>query len=375
MSQAYTPGLLVSRSTELVKLRELPLPGEVLVQPGQKVRAADKVLRAMRPGELDIIRVADRLGIDPDDAVKGIKVKVGDQVRIGTLLCEVKTFFGWFTSKVESSVEGTVEFLTEVNAHIGIRGASSPIEVDAFIDGTVESVEPGKAVTIRSRGAMIQGIFGVGGERHGKVVAIVGKDDSEIGEQDLSAISSRVSGAVLIGGRSFSAAALRRAAALGAAAVVTGSIDSAVLAEFVGYQIGVSITGDEEVPFTLIITEGFGSLAISQRVVELARAIEGRAASVNGATQVRAGAMRPEVLCPDEAPGAPASPQQQSRLGPGQRVRIIRLPNFGRFAKVVDLPHDPEQIPTGASVRVVRLELEGSGERVTVPRANIEIVD
>lgn len=373
MSQAYTPGLLVTGSTEIEKLRELPLPGEALVKPGDAVKAADVVLRAMRPGELDIVRIADRLGVEPEDAVKGMWVKSGDQVRSGDVLCEIKTFFGWFTARVESPASGTIEFFTEANAHIGIRGPATALDVTAFIDGTVAEVEEGKSVTIKNHGAVIQGIFGVGGERLGTVTAITGKNDQLIEPQDIQALGPRAAGAVIVGGRSFSSAALNAAASAGAAAVVTGSIDSAVLAEFVGYQIGVSITGDEDVPLTLIITEGFGDLPISDRVVELARSIDGRRASVSGATQVRAGAMRPEVLCPGGAAGKQAEAVHQGELSIGKRVRIIRVPHFGKFAEVQALPAEPQLIPTGASVRVLRLKLEESGESVIVPRANVEL--
>ena len=384
MGQAYTPGLLVTRSTEIVKIRELPLPGEVLVKPGDKVKATDVVLRAYRPGDLDIVRIADRLGVDPEDSIPGMRVKPGDRIERGDIVCEIKTFFGWFTSRVESPASGTVEFFTEGNAHLGIRGEPSPFEITAFIDGVVESAEPGKSVTLRNHGAVIQGIFGVGGERLGTIVVIRDMNDKVISEHDIVAVGRKIDGAILIGGRTFSTAALRKAAELGAVAVVTGSIDSAGLSEFVGYQIGVSITGDEDGPLTLIVTEGFGSLAISERIIELALTIEGRPASVNGATQVRAGAMRPEILVPDPAAAdgktvRSADEPQTGQLSVGRRVRIIRVPNFGRFAQVVELPSEPEVIPTGASVRVVRLKLEPEsgdktpGETVTVPRANVEL--
>jgi hypothetical protein len=37
------------------------------------------------------------------------------------------------------------------------------------------------------------------------------------------------------------------------------------LREYVGFDIGVAITGDEDLPLTLIITEGFGGMSLSDR--------------------------------------------------------------------------------------------------------------
>jgi len=40
---------------------------------------------------------------------------------------------------------------------------------------------------------------------------------------------------------------------------------------------------------------------------------------------------------------------------------------------VATLPPEPQQIPTGASVRVLGADLDG-GEHVVIPRANVEII-
>ena len=58
----------------------------------------------------------------------------------------------------------------------------------------------------------------------------------------------------------------------------------------------------------------------------------------------------------------------------GTRIRIIRSPYFGELAKVTDLPEQPVAIATEAKVRVLKAKLD-TGEEVTVPRANVEIID
>lgn len=374
MAKAYTPGLEVSANSRVEKLRELPLPGNCLVSVGDRVHAQQAVLRAALPGDLQIIRVAERLGLEPIDITSGMKVRDGQPITKGDVICTVETFFGLFKNSLRSPVTGNVEFFTEANAHLGIRLPSVPYEVNAYVDGNVAAIDPGKSVTIATEGAFIQGIFGVGGERQGTILALPLSNDDVVTAAALRSIQDQLPGSVLIGGACFSSDALALAAELGAQAVVTGSIDSATLFSFVGHEIGVSITGDEAVPLTLIITEGFGTLSLSGRVRKLAEQFQGKSASVNGATQVRAGALRPEVIIPhsDESRSTPNTAPDLT-LDIGSSIRIIRVPYFGLFGEVVELPHAPEQIPTGAEVRVLRARLE-SGEVVTVPRANVELV-
>ena len=137
MTQAYTPALEASPRKVIRKIRELPLPGRALVKLGDSVRSDTPVLAAELPGAIDIVRIADRLGLDPEDVLSGMKVKVGDTVQAKDVLCEVKSFFGWFTSTVVSPADGVVEFFTEANAHIGLRHPPHPLSVQAYLEGTV----------------------------------------------------------------------------------------------------------------------------------------------------------------------------------------------------------------------------------------------
>lgn len=376
MAQAYTPALQVLALTRVAKIRELPLPGKNLVGVGDRVKADTAVLSAELPGDLTIVRVADRMGFDPEDVAAGMKVHPGDKIAHGAILCEIKTFFGLFTSRLTSPVSGVVEFFTEVNAHLGIRHEAIPLYVNAYVEGVVAHIEEGKSVTIETEGSLIQGIFGVGGERHGEVLPLPVGENVKIGVQELKELKQDLAQKILIGGAAFSSEALREAAACGAAAVVTGSIDAETLAQFVGYEIGVSVTGDEPVPYTLIVTEGFGSLPISARVMELARTLAGRPASVNGATQVRAGATRPEIIVPlpgERAVAAASSAEEAKTLELGAQVRIIRVPYFGELGTVSSLPVAPQTVASGTSVRVLGVRLK-NGEEVIVPRANVELI-
>jgi hypothetical protein len=180
---------------------------------------------------------------------------------------------------------------------------------------------------------------------------------------------------ILVGGATFDQSALTLCRDLQVKGVVTGSIDSATLRSFVGREITVSITGDEEVPFPLVITEGFGFLTLQPRVVDVLRPLSGKEASLSGVTQVRAGATRPEIIIPLDIADDSLHADSSRPLGleHGARVRALRAPYFGELGRVEELISEPEVIPSGAKVRVVRVRLD-AGETVTIPRANLELI-
>ncbi len=371
MKRAFTPGLKVARNTVLRRKRELSVRGEILKCVGDKVSHAEVVARAILPGDLQIVRLAERLGINPEEVSKGLKVKVGDQIKPGDILCEHAGLFGWFKSQYKSNTAGEVDFVAPGTGHIGIRGASRGIELLAYIDGEVVQIEEGKSIVIEARAALAQGIFGVGGEKTGVLRRMNIDPDTEV---SIEHIPEDIKGALIYGGKRPSAEALKLAVARGAVGFVTGSIDDRALASFLGFDLGIAMTGDEEIPMSLIITEGFGSLPMSRRVFDLLGEFEGKNASLNGATQVRAGAVRPEIIVTHgETVGGGAQVEEHATLAVGSSVRIIRFPYFGQMAKVLSLPHAPQKIETGALTRVLKAELS-DGRVVTVPRANVEML-
>ncbi|MFZ5951724.1 MAG: hypothetical protein ACOYXC_13520, partial [Candidatus Rifleibacteriota bacterium] len=181
---------------------------------------------------------------------------------------------------------------------------------------------------------------------------------------------------IVVGGSLVTAAALNRAVELGVKGVVVGGYDAHDLKEFLGYDLGVAITGTEDKGITLVVTEGFGKINMAQKTFDLLKNCVGKKASINGATQIRAGVIRPEVVIPIE--GAKLSDSDKSAnmgMTIGSLVRIIRQPHFGEVAKVVNLPEQPTKIPTEAKVRVVEIETLSKAERMILPRANVEIIE
>ncbi len=371
MGSAYTPGLTVSSDIVVRRLRRLPIKGEVLVADGELVQPDQIVARANLPGALQTIKLAEQLGIDAQDLPARSPVQVGDQVSKGQVLFQSKGIMGMFKREVISDYSGTIEALSEVTGNALVREAPIPVEISAYIQGKVINVMPEEGASIEVRCAMVQGIFGVGGERNGEVKVIANQPDELI---DASQISSALAGKIIIGGRGISYDALVKAGEVGVVGVLVGGIMDEDLVRFLGYDIGVAITGSEKIPLTLIATEGFGSLTMATRTFELLKTLEGQMGSINGATQIRAGVIRPELIVPlanDAASSHIAG--QVFELVVGASIRIIREPYFGALGVVSGLPAQLVKLESGTEVRVLNAKLN-SGEVVTVPRANVEIV-
>lgn len=369
MGTAYTPGLKITANTLVRKTRRLPLKGEVLVGIGDAVEFDTVVARTKIPGAMQTAKVAHELGIEPGEVEAALLVKVGDRVEAGQTIASIKSFFGLFKSECKAPISGTVELISPVTGHVGIRENPDPIEIRAYVHGRVAEVIPQEGVVVETHGALVQGIFGIGGERQGEIQVVASSPDDPLEE---SAITEAHRGKVIVGGSIISAAALRKAAACGVAGVVVGGVVDRDLVDLLGYDIGVAITGQEQVGFTLILTEGFGRIRMADRTFRLLKSLEGRLASINGATQIRAGVIRPEiVVSSSETIAEEASASQE--LTSGTHIRMIREPYFGLLGSVVSLPSELQLIESGAKVRVLEARLE-DGRTVTVPRANVEII-
>jgi hypothetical protein len=181
---------------------------------------------------------------------------------------------------------------------------------------------------------------------------------------------------VVVGGSLLSHATIERARQVGVAAIIGGGIRDQDLRQLLGYDLGVAITGTEEIGMSLIVTEGFGAIAMARKTFDVLRACVGREVSVTGATQIRAGVQRPEIVVPlpDEATRAADGGHPSEGLKPGDMLRVIRVPYFGRIGRVSALPPELQQIESGARVRVLEVQFE-DGARAVVPRANVELIE
>lgn len=372
MAHSYTPGLTVTEWTVIRRRRVLPLPGTVLVNSGDRVRSDQAVARAELPGKVYPVNLANQLSIAPDEINDYLVKKEGDLVQKDEILAENKPLIKWFKTEIKSPITGRVESLSKVTGQVLLREPPRILDLLAYIDGTVVEMVPQQGVVVEASCSLVQGIFGIGGEVRGEVVVGVQAPDEPLMPVHLK---PDMKGKIVVGGSFLSAETMAKAKELGITGLVVGGIHDKDLRALLGYDLGVAITGTEQVGFTLILTEGFGTIPMAAKTFKLLLAHAGQKASISGATQIRAGVIRPEIIIPQAATGAGSAAQpQRDGIRLGDPVRVIRDPLFGKIGEVSALPSDLTKIPTESEVRVLEVKF-ADGSKTVIPRTNIEVIE
>jgi len=370
-AHAYTPGLKIKSSLNLRKRRELPIAGKVLVNKGDTVDFDTVVAEMEMHGEPHIVKANLLLRVDAGEIGQHMLKGVGDEVKEGEVIAQYIALFGLIKRYVTSPIDGRIDSIG-ASGWVTVRTPPFTVDLKAYIPGKVVEVIPERGVVIETTASFIQGIFGIGGETHGILHVIVDSPEDVL-TADL--ITPKYEGAVIVGGSYVTLEALRKAVEVGVAGIVVGGFDGDDLTKFLGYEMGIAITGEEEIGLTLVITEGFGKITMSPRTFELLKQFDGSNVSINGETQIRAGVIRPEVIIPHgEMRDRAVDDELSSGMKPGTPIRIIRHPYFGLLGKVSSLPVELQVTETESSMRVLEVELE-DGRKVIVPRANVEIIE
>jgi len=280
----------------LRKERRLPTRGDVLVEPGDRVEPETVVARGVVENpDIRELKVYVSLSTSPDMAANHMLKTEGDEVKKDEVVAIRRSFFGRSTKVARSPIDGKIERFSPVTGRAIIRGHPIRMEVKAHIPGEIVEIIEDEGAVVEARAAVLQGAFGLGGEATGELVFAVDSADMPLTSEEINAEHR---GKVVVGGSVATVDALRAAARNGVSAVIVGGVDQKNLTEFLGYEIGVGVTGGEDFGFTLIITEGFGVNPIDEARFSLLEKHDGRLACVDGTTQIRSRIQRPEVIIP-----------------------------------------------------------------------------
>jgi len=373
MAQAYSPGLSVTDNIVLKKERILPLKGTVLVKKGDKVKAEDLVAETLLPGKVIPFNLSNKLSVTPPMHMQYLKVKAGDNIKKGDMVAQTNGFFGLFKTAVKSPIDGEIENISKITGQVLFREPRIPVQVKAFLDGLIVDVIPEEGVIVENKSAYVQGIFGIGGEITGEIKILASAPDEVV---PAAKIDGSCKEKIIVCGAMVEYDFIKKAIEKGVRGIISGGIDDNDLKKLLGYNIGVAITGHENIGLTIVATEGFGKINMAKKTFELLKRFEGHKSSIHGKTQIRAGVMRPEIIIPlefkeDELQEPEA---KMSLLEIGTTIRVIRQPNFGVIGKVTGLPEKLTSVESETLVRILEAELE-NGQKVTIPRANVEVIE
>jgi hypothetical protein len=185
---------------------------------------------------------------------------------------------------VKSPTTGFITNIDKDSGEITIEHKSNPYLMHSFVNGVITKVENGLSVDIEVEGASADCVIGFGGENHGELKIADGMLDQSF--------ESKI--AVFL--QPISLDTLNQAKTFKVNGIIAPSIENKDWVDFYGKEIGVALTGKENIDFTLLLTEGFGRVGMNLDYVEFFKEMQGKVASVNGRTQIRAGVIRPQVI-------------------------------------------------------------------------------
>jgi hypothetical protein len=351
----YPPETRVLPLTMIRRERLLPMPGKVLVNPGDRVQPSQPVAQAEVSGEVSVVNVAHLLRVPAAKAYKYVKVKEGADVTMNTIIAaKGLTAAG----RVKSPANGFVYRIDKSTGRVLIKVVSRPLELSAYLAGTVATVMAGRGVVVETTGALLQAALGFGGESFG-VLQVVSKRATD--PMKARAIDVTMHGAIVVGGAWFDETVLEQAIQMKVRGLIAGSMDCGMLEAV------------RNAPFPILLTEGLGHIAMAAPIFKLLKSNVGREVSISALTRTRWGVQRPEIVIPLPSDSKPEPPAYGIPLAVGVRVRVMRGPRQGKVGQVTALPELPQQIETGAKVHCAEVDLGGDDGRTLVPFANLEI--
>jgi len=218
-----------------------------------------------------------------------MKFEEGDFVELGRIIAQKAHDGAFVMAKADST--GLLKKIDTKKGTVTIQYDISPVPLKSFIDGKVGKVTEGISAEITGTGTILYGMIGFGGEACGKLKFLadtVGLND--FCQDKIIAVAGPID-------KDF----LQKAARIGVEGIVAPSVPNADWVNFYGEEIGVALTGDEDIPFTLILTQGFGNgkFEMNADYRKFFAEVEGKTASISGRTQIRAGVTRPMVIVSD----------------------------------------------------------------------------
>lgn len=351
----YLPIARVMPLTRVIRERLLPRAGEATASAEQRVEPVDVVARAFVPDRPRVYNLAQMFKVSAARVPSLLLKREGETFTKGEVIARYKRSFDK-PLIIQAPAPGRLLALHD--GEVLLEMMPAPLEVKANIKGVVGNVSR-FGVVLQAVGAIVQGVWGNGKENFG-VLKVLG----ESREQALTGDRLDVSclGTIVVAGGALTADGLKQAEAQQVRGVVGGSMPASLR------------EAAKDAPFPVMITEGFGALAMLPLGFEQLRGGNGREAALRAISQTRWGAQRPELvvpMSPREAPADVETPRAYAAAAPGVEVRVCGGEAFGRTGRITEAPMQVRTFESGIRARSLEVRL-GEDETLWVPVHNLE---
>jgi hypothetical protein len=372
----------------MVVERYLPLPGEILIAPNQRVTPETPVARCLLPGKPRLFNLAEYFEIAPKEAVKLVSKPVNTRLAENEVIAQKKG--GLRGKTLKAPFECIISALDEDTGYLSLTPAAVPFVLESHVPGTVVEIVPGWGAKIGLKASYIRGSVGIGGERQGVLRRMVATPNQPLTPEMLS---ERAIFYILLGGSTITAETLRKAVESKVRGIITGSMRAEELAKFLEYSQTESLykvglnnwrfpadINNQDAPLTLVLTEGFGEMPMSSRIFEFLASQDSYTISVNGSTRLRRGWTRPEIIIPVSS--STDANRRPTNLNPdeqmpqvGSMVRLVNPTMLGAVARVTGIAQSRRPTATILLDRQVEVEVLNTGQRFSLPLLDVEVLE
>ncbi|MDA3813096.1 MAG: glutamate mutase L [Candidatus Cloacimonetes bacterium] len=233
------------------------------------------------------INIAKKLNVRPKQIKAYMKKGEGDFVYAGdSLAAKIHDRNIALPTIIPSPTTGTIKQVNLETGIVTVQYDKDPYLLKAGIKGKIERIEERTSAIISYKGLTLKGIIGFGTEASGKLNFI----------ENISEMDNCKEDEILIFTHKIDHEILTKATKRKVKGIIAPSIDSLDLVQFIGKEIGVALTGNEDIPFPLILTEGFGNFEMNEGYKKTFLENNGKHIYINGHTQIRAGVTRPKII-------------------------------------------------------------------------------
>ncbi len=344
---------VLETGVSIQRLRELPCPGEVLVEPGDQLEPGDVVARCASEKRVLALDLARALQVPVGDVPRYLLVHPGQQIEPGTVVAARHRAMRPLL-RVKADERGVV--IGEQEGSLFLCAPSDYEQLRAYIPGEVSEVYPERGVLMQSSGHVLHGIWGAGREAAGLLSLEVADAGAPLAWHR---VTERHYGMVLAAGMLQSAVALRRAAQYGVAGIIAGSLHPDLR------------QACRDAPFPVVITEGMGRIAMTAPAFSLLQQHHGSRVVLAGDGRLTASG--PELIIPDPIGSRDLSLAGALTPGVGSLVRLTGFAHMGAVGEIVSMPQEPQFSPAGESIRGAWVRLTDR-RMIFVPLENLELL-
>lgn len=337
---------------DIFRSRTTPSPANVLVRKGEHITSKDIIAISYSQPKHFSLDFARGLGVSKKEARQYLQFKENETVSKGHIVAGP---VGFTKRVVRAPIGGRIIDIGD--GTVIIRNEGKPGQLKAGLSGEVDQLIPGCGAVIKSFGCVIQGIWGNGLLGAGEMVMLLHHSNEEFVIDDLG---SDLRNKVIVGGYCKSTAAIMKAAELPLNGLILPSI-SPELIPFVN-----------DLPFAVILLEGFGKRPINSKAYDLLKRNTGRFVEVIGEPLDRMRGVRPEVIIPKVSGEANELPGPVDEFFKGQKVKVISPPYYGKIGRLSKL-RGVTRLPNGLFAASAEVLFEDHSLAI-IPLANMEVL-